>query len=457
MTQNEILTSGMVGKEVQILFDSSWSGLSKTLVFRCDGICRTVDGSLSPVTIPEDVLFRPFRKLYVGVYGTDEAGTLVIPTLMAEGPMICYGADPTEDSGAADLPVWKTLQEQIGDLSNLDTDTKENLVAAINELLIRTDFGLSNIAVELLINILRHAVYDTDQHAAIDALETALLLSGEESDKESDEETDETPQIPPQEQEAFPINLSVSYAGGDVPAGTALTALTGITVTARYSDGQTRPVTDYTLSGTIVEGNNYITVSYFGKTAGFTVVGTAESSSSTLLYSWDFTKTLTDSVSNMTIATANTTQDENGLHFTADNSIATTGIDISGKTIEVEFGDVSKQGTGHGRCITFHNTPNGTAPSYGIIWHNTGKWASYNMPTSGWLDIDNTNPNAIANSTVKISFPTDNNEPFDVLLNGEIMFSGLRRVVNYKYLFLGSGGTAFYNMTVKKLKIYEGA
>lgn len=68
--------------------------------------------------------------------------------------------------------------------------------------------------------------------------------------------------------------ISATYTGGDVTAGTALTDLTGITVTATYSDGSTEAVTDYTLSGSISVGVNTITVTYEGLTTTFTVNGT---------------------------------------------------------------------------------------------------------------------------------------------------------------------------------------
>ena len=71
-------------------------------------------------------------------------------------------------------------------------------------------------------------------------------------------------------------SIFATYSGGDVAIGTALTALTGITVTATYSDGSTAVVTGYTLSGTIAEGNNTITVSYGGKTTTITVTGVVE-------------------------------------------------------------------------------------------------------------------------------------------------------------------------------------
>lgn len=76
-------------------------------------------------------------------------------------------------------------------------------------------------------------------------------------------------------------SISVTYAGGEVTVGTALTDLTGITVTAHYSNGSTDTITGYTLSGEIVEGENTIMVSYGGKTTTFTVVGYVEEAETT--------------------------------------------------------------------------------------------------------------------------------------------------------------------------------
>ena len=76
-------------------------------------------------------------------------------------------------------------------------------------------------------------------------------------------------------------SISATYSGGEVAAGTAVSDLTGIVVTAHYSDGTSEAVTGYTLSGTIAEGSNTITVSYGGMTTTFTVTGVAESGGET--------------------------------------------------------------------------------------------------------------------------------------------------------------------------------
>lgn len=68
-------------------------------------------------------------------------------------------------------------------------------------------------------------------------------------------------------------SISASYKGGNVTEGTELNNLIGIVVTAHYSDGSTKTVTGYALSGKISTGENTITVSYGGLTTTFVVVG----------------------------------------------------------------------------------------------------------------------------------------------------------------------------------------
>ena len=82
-------------------------------------------------------------------------------------------------------------------------------------------------------------------------------------------------------------SISATYSGGDVAVGTAMTDLIGIVVTAHYSDGTSATVTGYTLSGTIAEGSNTVTVTYQGKTATFTVTGVAESGGGGIVATWE--------------------------------------------------------------------------------------------------------------------------------------------------------------------------
>lgn len=69
--------------------------------------------------------------------------------------------------------------------------------------------------------------------------------------------------------------ITASYTDGDVAVGTDISTLS-ISVTAHYSDGTSEAVTTFTrTTGTIVAGNNTITVTYQDKTAAVIVRGYA--------------------------------------------------------------------------------------------------------------------------------------------------------------------------------------
>ncbi len=196
MTVNETLTSGMVGRKITIVLDDHFRGLSSYAVFRAGQACKVVPIDAPILIIPQEILSRPFLRFHVGVYATDSSGSVVIPTVMADGPYIRYGADPFDAPDTENLPVWKKIREQIGDLANLKTDARDNLVAAINSL---ADGSFSRAAAELLITVLRHAAFSSDQRANIDALEAILLSGSSGSDSPGEEDAPE------------PTSLSVTY------------------------------------------------------------------------------------------------------------------------------------------------------------------------------------------------------------------------------------------------------
>lgn len=69
------------------------------------------------------------------------------------------------------------------------------------------------------------------------------------------------------------MSITATYTGGNVYVNTNLNDLTGLTIIANYSNNTTAIVTNYTLEGSILEGNNVITVIYKDKTATFDVIG----------------------------------------------------------------------------------------------------------------------------------------------------------------------------------------
>lgn len=126
--------------------------------------------------------------------------------------------------------------------------------------------------------------YNTDVSGLVIQNDTLIASMGSSGGGEEKPDTPVTP-------EKTLSSISAVYSGGNVAVGTAVTDLTGIVVTAHYSDGTSEPVTGYTLSGTIAEGANTVTVSYGGKTTTFNVTGVAvamteQFSSSNVIMEW---------------------------------------------------------------------------------------------------------------------------------------------------------------------------
>ena len=130
------IPKGIVGATVSIEYmDSAWDGLQKTVVFR-SAVTKDVLAAGNEVVVPAEVVSRAGVNLYMGVYGVDAANNVVIPTIWAELGLVNGAAAPSGDASSdPSLPVWAQIQAMIGDLDNLDTVAKSNLVAAVNEAL----------------------------------------------------------------------------------------------------------------------------------------------------------------------------------------------------------------------------------------------------------------------------------------------------------------------------------
>lgn len=128
------ITSGTAGLPVIFTFDNQWNGLSKTAVFRAGCVQKIRESLEDETTVPWEVLKKPGVWLSIGVYGVDESGTVVIPTIWANVCSIQVGVSPDGDPGIdPTLPVWQRLLGEVGNLSLLRTTKKEDLVSAINE------------------------------------------------------------------------------------------------------------------------------------------------------------------------------------------------------------------------------------------------------------------------------------------------------------------------------------
>lgn len=133
----QLLTSGMVGVQIKFVFSKEWDGLRKTAVFQVgDKSIDVLDSQWvdNVCTIPNECLASSGKTITVGIYGYNDAGDLVIPTVYAKVGGVRVGADPSGDeSTSSTLPVYEQIRGSIGKLSDLTTADKSNLVSAINE------------------------------------------------------------------------------------------------------------------------------------------------------------------------------------------------------------------------------------------------------------------------------------------------------------------------------------
>lgn len=130
-----IITTGMVGVPVSFMFDSWWDGLIVTAVFKGSGAPISVPllGATDTV-VPWEVLKRPSTLLRIGAEGRLPDGTLVIPTTWATVGIVMSGANATDELAKPPTPTaFDRIMSQIGNLDDLNTTVKENLVAAVNE------------------------------------------------------------------------------------------------------------------------------------------------------------------------------------------------------------------------------------------------------------------------------------------------------------------------------------
>lgn len=133
----ELLTAGMANAvTVRLEFSGEWETLQKTAVFtngnNTIAILKTQwDGNT--VRVPPEMTREAGRNVHIGVYGTD-GENVILPTIWADLGPVLPAASPIDDiTTDPTLPVWQQIQNQIGDLEDLQTLAKDCLVAAINE------------------------------------------------------------------------------------------------------------------------------------------------------------------------------------------------------------------------------------------------------------------------------------------------------------------------------------
>jgi hypothetical protein len=109
----DTLTVGQVGEAVEFRFDEAWDGLTKTAVFRQLNITKDQAGIENATQLPPEVLHMAGMPVEIGVYGANEDGTKVIPTVWVKTKAVEPGADPSGDASVnPTLPVWEQVLQK---------------------------------------------------------------------------------------------------------------------------------------------------------------------------------------------------------------------------------------------------------------------------------------------------------------------------------------------------------
>ena len=114
VTENEILTSGMINAKIKFEFSNDWyPALSKTAIFTAGDVTKVVLDSYwenNVCSIPQECLAKSDEILMVGIYGVDNANVVAIPTVWATVGKIRKGYEGYEDVSTGTLPIWAQVQ-----------------------------------------------------------------------------------------------------------------------------------------------------------------------------------------------------------------------------------------------------------------------------------------------------------------------------------------------------------
>ena len=263
------------------------------------------------------------------------------------------------------------------------------------------------------------------------------------------------------------VSIDATYTQtGTVTPEDSLSSLTSdLVVVATYDNSTTATLTSsqYTLSGQLTVGTSTITVSYGGKTTTFTVTVVQ---GDTLLYSWDFTDSMTDSVASK-VATTNASQDSTGLHFNATTKyVEFPAVYDKDRTYEIDVTSILRSRTGeYGRLFMVDSDTatgqggsgfviTGTKKS-GDLFYMNGAWES-NVIVSDSVDADGS---YYDDSTV--GFYIDDDGYISVYKDGTLLGTSANALaVSYDgdNIYIGSSADAdaLYYATFTAFRIYEG-
>lgn len=114
-------------------FSDDWKGLNKHVVFKAGQTSiEILLGADNTCNIPWEVLIKPKLDVYVGVYGT-QGEAVILNTIWRSLGKVEEGPKTSNQSGDEPTPdQYMQLLAIIGSMDELETEQKDNLVSAIN-------------------------------------------------------------------------------------------------------------------------------------------------------------------------------------------------------------------------------------------------------------------------------------------------------------------------------------
>lgn len=292
--------------------------------------------------------------------------------------------------------------------------------------------GLTEDVKQAFLNVFSHVAW-TDEHGQdyYDALEAAFYPSSDL------------------------VSISAVYTqSGTVYDTDNLDSLRAdLVVTATYSNGDERTVTDYVLSGTLTAGTSTITVTYGGKSTTFTVVVTEYAAN--IIHSYDFTQSLEDTVGGLTaeLSATGATRDETGLHITGGGGWCYLGaITDQDVRIEADIASMSKQSPGnHGRLIMNRRGSAAENTGSGFVYNKSGYWAVFE---GEWSEaIPDITANGLAGKTVAVEYSTTESK-VTIKVDGNTVLT--TTAGNYPVPTgwqIGSSQQSFYDVTITAVRV----
>lgn len=268
-------------------------------------------------------------------------------------------------------------------------------------------------------------------------------------------------------------SITATYTqSGTVYDTASLSDLTSdLVVTATWSDSTTSTVSsnNYTLSGDLdigasATGTSTITVSYNGATTTFTVTVTTSA-----IYHWDFTSSLTDSIGGVTATLTNCSMTSGtGIVIPSNTGYSDTSYADLGavfgynRTIEMDITDVtdSFDSTVFGIMLEFWDGSSTSSwTSFGYHYSTTSSKNRFGVVSSTWSYSSVATSRTYFNdqdTTLKIT--VDSEGVINVYANGTDL--GITKTaaheVNNVFLCSGLNYPAWYDMTITGVRIYEG-